>query len=469
MELSEVLDRLTEILDEAGLKRLAVELDLAYEHVPGDSSRERLAELVDYAARHGRLSDLSDLMVDLEPSVAPLLFGLTGSQEDELAWLDEAAGEDESNRGTAYTRQVKPPEEPAPNPFMPGVAIDAQGMFFGRHNELSALQRRLEEGVHSAVVGNSRLGVSSLLRALCRTLVAQESGYVAAYVNLASDEINSLTTLVQAVWIQWWEQIRPGPVPAVENLKVLTTLIEKVANAGYRLVLLLDEFEHIAWRASLFGPDFFAMLQRLARSGHLLIVTGSHEAPADLMLRADLASNLYRELLRLDLGLLEEDAARALLTEPLSRAPRSAEEKTVATLLALAGPHPFYLQLAGRLLYDTLSQPDYGPANVETRFRVAAEPFWSDLWDSLSPLAQSVLLPGSSPPDIPLGRYTRQLETRGILKPARDGFQLFSEGFANWLTAQQAAHVYGLSREQALSDMTPAASSPGASEYQRPL
>lgn len=445
MELSEILDRLTEVFGEGDVRRLAASLDLAYEFVPGDSTRDKLRELLGYAARRDEMDTLTGAMLDLEPQLAPLFDSLGEPEGDDLSWLEAMTEDAVDPVGSALTMQwveakAKPPE-PAPNPYTPGVAVDDPAMFFGRGAELDALQQRLDAGISSAVVGTSRLGVSSLLRALARQLAEREGQDVPAYIDLASDRIDSLAILIQTMWAQWWMQIRPeAAVPVVDSLAVLATLIEKMAAARYRLVLLLDEFEQIAWRVPVFGNELFDLLERLVRQGELRLVTGSQETPADLMLRANLPSELYRELKQLDLGLLDPEAARDLLTRPLAGAAHPVDSQAVEQLLALAGDHPFYLQLAGRLLYDTVAQPDYAPAGTSIRFRVAAEPFWAELWESLSPLARAALLPESKHGElISPGRVMRQLSVRGVVVPADHGYRPFSEGFAIWLESQAAA------------------------------
>ncbi len=461
MELSEILDRLSEVFDEGDVRRLAASLDLAYDFVPGDSIRDKLRELLGYAARQGQMDTLTGAILDLEPHLAPLLDPLTDPEEDDLTWLEAITADAADPVGAALTMQwveaKAPPPEPAANPFTPGVAIDSPAMFFGRTAELETLQQRLDIGVNSAVVATSRLGISSLLRALARQMAERDGQEIPAYIDLASDRVDSLATLIQTMWAQWWMQIRPdAAVPIVDNLTVLTTLVEKMSAARYRLVLLLDEFEQIAWRVPIFGTELFDALERLAQQGHLLIITGSQETPADLMLRANLKSELYRELKHFDLGLLDPEPARDLLTRPLEGAIYPVEAKAVEQLLALAGAHPFYLQLAGRLLYDTVAQPDYAPADVGIRFRVAAEPFWAELWDSLSPLARAALLPVDKSAElIPAGRVMRQLSVRGVVVPADEGYRPFSEGFAIWLGSQAAARMAQPAPQTPVSEQPP--------------
>lgn len=461
MELSAILDRLCEVFGEGDVRRLAASLDLVYDFVPGDSTRDKLRELLGYAARQDQMTMLTSAMLDLEPDLAPLLVDLTGAKDDSYSWLEAVSTDAGDPVGSALTMKWVEAQaalsEPAPNPYTPGVPVEDPAMFFGRSTELAALQQRLEDGANLAVVAPGRLGVSSLLRALARQLAEQEGMDVPAYIDLASDRIDSRAILVQTMWAQWWMQIRPdAAVPVVDSLTVLATLIEKMAAARYRLVLLLDEFEQIAWRVPVFGTELFDTLERLVRQGLLRLVTGSQESPADLMLRANLKSELYRELKHFDLGLLDKTAAHELLTVPMAGAIHPVETRAVDQLLALAGAHPFYLQLAGRLLYDTVAQPDYAPADVSIRFRVAAEPFWAELWDSLSPLARAALLPESKRAElIPAGRVMRQLSVRGVVVPADEGYRPFSEGFAIWLESQAAARTIQPSVPEQISEQPP--------------
>jgi hypothetical protein len=144
-----------------------------------------------------------------------------------------------------------------------------------------------------------------------------------------------------------------------------------------------------------------------------------------------------------------------LLTVPAQRAGFSLPDGAVDHLLALAGPHPFYLQLAGYYFYDTLAGKSYTRAGVADLFETAATPYWQELWDSLSPLAQAHYPKGKiGETGGMVARQLRILGNRGLVAADESGFRPFSEGFAGWLQRMEAATQGALESMQAQSSST---------------
>ena len=141
------------------------------------------------------------------------------------------------------------------------------------------------------------------------------------------------------------------------------------------------------------------------------------------------------------MGLLDAAAARALLTAPAERAGLIVPDEAADELLAQAGPHPFYLHLAGHYLFEALTGA-YSTAEAWRRFQAAATPLWQELWDSLSPLAQShyPTLPTRSASGM-AARQLRLLANRGLVVADTSGFRPFSDGFAAWVGRLRAAAV----------------------------
>jgi hypothetical protein len=98
------------------------------------------------------------------------------------------------------------------------------------------------------------------------------------------------------------------------------------------------------------------------------------------------------------------------------------------------------LQLAGLYLFDSVASGAFSLAEVTHRFEVAAEPFWQEMWESLSPLAQAHYpLAAARPSGDGGGRQLRILANKGLLLADEEEVRPFSEGFARWLRRMQAA------------------------------
>jgi hypothetical protein len=83
------------------------------------------------------------------------------------------------------------------------------------------------------------------------------------------------------------------------------------------------------------------------------------------------------------------------------------------------------------------------------QFRRQAEPHWRDLWQSLSPLSQTLLsLPLK--PDAParIAREYRSLVQQGVLVEENGRYRLFSQGFADWVqTEAESQNLIGKLRD----------------------
>ena len=77
----------------------------------------------------------------------------------------------------------------------------------------------------------------------------------------------------------------------------------------------------------------------------------------------------------------------------------------------------------------------YQAEQLAENFRRHAEPSWRNLWQSLSPLAQTLLsLPLKSEAPAIIKREYQNLVQLGILEVDGNGrYQHFSQGFADWI------------------------------------
>ncbi|HOU41780.1 MAG TPA: hypothetical protein PK829_10995, partial [Promineifilum sp.] len=428
MDSVRLLDLLEGALSEAEMTALAGALAVAFAAFPGATKRERTGEFLGYVQRQGRSAGLAEALVALRPDLATAVAHLYADNDAQLAWLDQISGhasghaaptmssavtwrwpaDDPGNTrefplqgdgpdkavprpwDPADTRQF-PPEKDAPpaappNPYLLGRAVSDEAMFFGRDAEQARVQEWLAAGAHVALVGARLFGASSLLRHAARHVVAP---WLPAAVDMKEPSVRTRPGLLNAVWGQWWSSVKPSSAAPVNTLAEFVTAARKLNAAGFRPLLFLDELEQLAWRPAVFDDAFFDAWLALGREGAVTFVVTSHVAPAELFAQSGYTSRFYELFRQLDVGLLDADAARALLTIPIERAGLTVPASAAERLLALAGPQPFFLQLAGLYLYEALAAEPAAPEAVERHFTAAAAPYWRELWETLSPLAQS--------------------------------------------------------------------------------
>ncbi|MCP4424481.1 MAG: hypothetical protein GY803_08325, partial [Chloroflexi bacterium] len=210
--------------------------------------------------------------------------------------------------------------------------------------------------------------------------------------------------------------------------------VRELRAGGYRPVLCLDEFENLTKRPHEFSDDVFEGWRALANAGQIAFLTASQRPLADLIKSGGLTSNFDNIFVQLDLGLLDEAAARRLLTEPAARQGVAVPEAAVAALLDLCGRHPFYLQMAAFYLFDALTAGPYDLERVKDDFVWAADRHWDGLWRALSPDERAAFpTAGEAPPTPVVRRQRRGLERRGLLLRAGDDYRPFGQGFAAWI------------------------------------
>lgn len=454
MDPMQFLDILDNALSEAELSELCRQFGVAFAAFPGATKRDRTREFLGYVRRQGRMAGLAEATVALRPDLDTAVAGLYAGKEQELAWLDQIAGGEGRPLDSGLTwrwpgatatppsaaPELDPPLPVAPaNPYSPGSMVTDAAMFFGRAAEREQIRRLLTEGGHVAIIGGRGMGGSSLLYRAAEECTVT-SGQLAAVIDLRDPAHHTLPGLLNAVWCQWWARVKPDNAVTVATLAEFVTATRKLNAAGYRPLLFLDEFEQLVWRDAAFDDHLFDAWHELGHEGLMGLALTGHTPPADLLAQQGFKTRFYELFRQLDLGLLDGPSARDVLAVPLQRAGLAAPNDAIEHLLAQAGPHPFFLHLAGLYLFDSVAHSTYSRAEVNRQFEAAAEPFWQEMWESLSPLAQAHYpVEQARGGDGLGGRQQRILATKGLLLAEETGVRPFSEGFARWLRRMQAA------------------------------
>lgn len=469
MDPMQFLDILDSSLSEAELSALCRQFSVAYGAFPGASKRDRTREFLGYIRRQGRMAGLAEATVALRPDLAGPVAQLFEGKEEELAWLDQVAGGEggamesgltwrwsassasrvagmnSTDHPTAtpdggFEQTLDPPlHAESYNLYTPGLKVANDAMFFGRMVEREHLGRQLTKEGHVAVVGGRGFGGSSLLLSVARSM-EEDGRFLPGYVDMKDHANHSMPGLLNNIWTQWWGRVKPGNLVPVRTLAEFVTAVRKLNVAGYKPLLFLDELEQLAWRPRVFNDNLLNAWYELGNERLLGFAVTGHASPADLLVQGELNSKFYELFQQLDLGLLDEQAARDLLTMPSLDAGLTLPDGAVDHLLAQAGPHPFFLHLAGYYLFDALSNNVYSRSEVTDRFESAAEPYWQELWDSISPLAQAHYPSRHIKVTVSMSvRQLRILDRKGLVIADNTGFRPFSEGFARWLRRMRAA------------------------------
>ncbi len=314
------------------------------------------------------------------------------------------------------------------NPFQADSALPENSpVFFGRENLLHRFRLKLcsDNPGHISLVGDPRIGKSSLMNQLKAILKAKE-GLVSICCNAQglneASQKRFFTDLGESVAGALDEEFEEP----LEDFDQFQRVIRQWAKE-YRFVLLLDEFEILADNP-VFDVTFFNNLRSLGdnpenRFGFFLI---SHEHIRVLChTEAIHGSRFWNIFDAWVLGLLEADAARQLVKLPLQQAEISLDT-TPEQLLKRYGRHPFLLQ---RALYEYTFSAQHGLTPDLRHLDRNLYNVMQDLWMRCKELEVARLFEVIAEKVIPHDKVTQDLEERGLL----DNDKLFCPDFAKAL------------------------------------
>lgn len=252
---------------------------------------------------------------------------------------------------------------------------DAQ-KFFGRIAIRRQLLGRMQTMQHTSIVGERRIGKSSLLWRLHEEAKQEMPETTIVYSDLDNvpNEAGFFTRVCRELGL-------PGKEFDYEDLK--RAVGRKPA------VLCLDEFETICADQQ-FSVNFFNSLRSLAQTGRLSFVVATQHPLADLcrdkMFSTSEFWNIFTER---RLGLIERDAAIVFIREQSKAAGHEFTLTEIEHLIEIAGLYPIFLLMACEHLFEGKAN---GGNGWHREFEKAAEQHFRYLWErSLSEQMQGVM------------------------------------------------------------------------------
>jgi len=354
------------------------------------------------------------------------------------------------------------------NPFSFGNPVSDPKRFYGREREIRQVTDRLLSSAFesTSVVGERRIGKTSLLKHLANPQVAEQLGlapdeYVMVYVDFQG--------CVNITPVRFWSRIlnRAARRLADDELIAMSKeigsrdqidqfdledLFFEIEDRGLKMVLLMDEFEYVT-RNENFGLDFFAGLRALAIHFPLSLVTATREALVDLCHSASIqGSPFFNIFASVILRPFKPEEAQLLLEGILSEANLGFSEVDRMKISEIADGHPIFIQMAGYYLFEGYQM---GLSDVvlhkhlTENFLQQAEPHFDYQWNHSNGSERISLLTllalsrekKEAPTQDQLDKIYPQasyvipdLLKRGlILESADERFNLFSPLFSEWL------------------------------------
>ena len=311
------------------------------------------------------------------------------------------------------------------NPFFHRGAIRRPSDFYGRTAPTEQILGLLRNGQSVSLIGPRRIGKSSLLLHICHTAVRQPYQLHpphALFVMVDCQELGGSPAdeVYDTLLVGLYETAEQAqiPLPPYEDrqqgtYRALDRTLSKLSRQGINVVVILDEFELLAANEQL-DPYFFARLRGLTTKYGLAYLTASQRPlfaiTAD---EAILSSPFFNIFVTLALGLFTPAEARGLLEERLAGTHVTFAPTVQDHLLALVGPHPFYLHIAGYHAFPIFSHnPTADPSQIDKAVELEADSHLAYLWQNLTEEERYALAAAAGPTEL-----VRQLEQQCLLYP----------------------------------------------------
>jgi hypothetical protein len=339
------------------------------------------------------------------------------------------------------------------NPFTNRKMIRDRIRFYGRGEELRQAIDHIVSSECCSLVGEPKIGKSSLLWFLRDEHTVCEMGidpqnYVMVYFDFQLDPGITQLMLWQTLLAELVGTVTDDALcEEIQRLRrqtsirftALRSVLKKVTGEGYKVVFLFDEFDYIVDNRSSFDVDFFSGLRSLANELGVVYVTASRIGLRELLSHDRRASspffNIFAEI---RLGLLKKREATALILQSNMPIEPSLSAE-VNYILQEAGGHPFVLQILCYHLFnakgdqDVLAQNDLGKAASRSLDQLF--PFFEDIWSRMQPAQkQAILVTAGLKPATPIDRIVlRELGKQGYVVFRDEGPSIFCELFGDFL------------------------------------
>jgi len=233
------------------------------------------------------------------------------------------------------------------NPFCNRGVITDPDDFFGREDQIAEIITRLATLQSTSVVGERRIGKSSLLYHLCQTGVRRlnDTSYRFFYVDLLDAHYHTALGFFQTVLDKLGAS--GGAVKPENslngNLVAFSDQIEALERDGQRLVLCLDEFENTFKHREQFTEDFFDHMRAQLNTRKMAFVTSTQRSLQNLSLEGKLTSPFYNLFTVVELEEFTAAEAQGFLAAYDQRVGFSDEE--LMFILSNLETHPLKLQI----------------------------------------------------------------------------------------------------------------------------
>lgn len=353
---------------------------------------------------------------------------------------------------TAATAAIEVPQSALrhrkqPNPYLNRVMIKRPEDFFGRSQEVKRIYARFNATPPGSIsiVGDRKIGKSSLLNYVYahrnrRAHLENPETMVMVFLDLQQQTGMSLQSFCEVLLQMTGLELRDrldlsdcGPL-----LDGIRRMVEKMDREGYRLIIILDEFEAITSNPN-FSLEFFSFLRYLANHHNVGYLTSSARDLQALCHTKEISDSPFFNIFStMRLSAFNREEAEELIAVPSERFGKPLGPY-VDPIIDLAGLFPLFLQMACSHTLEYLdetgddAQPDF--EEIHRRFYEEAKFHFRYMWDRFDSVERSAIrrvVRSRSLPDS-LRHVLEDLERRRYVGLKDDGARLFASTFRDFV------------------------------------
>lgn len=237
------------------------------------------------------------------------------------------------------------------NPFHWRGTVTEADAFVGREREINSIFTRLRSMGCLSVIGDRRIGKSSLLYQSAQLARgALGAGCRAVYIDLLSARHHTLNGLLGGILEGLGEEAALREGAAAEKLAAFEARVRGARARGATPVVLLDEFEALAGHGQEYGDSLLESWRSLGNEGQMTFVTSSAKPLDEVTHQSGLTSSFYNIFAQLKLEPFTAQEARDFGARALRRG--RLEPGDDVFILRVGEQHPLRLQVAAWHVYE---------------------------------------------------------------------------------------------------------------------
>ena len=261
----------------------------------------------------------------------------------------------------------------ARNPFHWRGTVTEGEAFVGREKEMARIFARLRTLGCVSVVGERRIGKSSLAYQASRRAEKELGAEArAVYVDMLSAKHHRLGGLLETILGGLGAEAGAAKAgSAAEQLAGFEVAIRGLRSEGRLPVVFLDEFEALGSRAEQLGDDLLESWRSLGNDGQMAFVTTSARPMEEVTKASELTSSFYNIFAQMKLEQFSEEEARAFGRWAMSAGRLETGDDTF--LLRVGKQHPLRLQVAAWHLFEARQKEavDFGVLAEQAEAEIA--------------------------------------------------------------------------------------------------